>query len=436
MKKRLLLVILAAILLFGMVGCFGNTKETTEPVSQSQYYSPVHVATEPLEITTETVPTTDLPISEETIIEPTTEISPETKPIPIRTADSTFDIYFLDVDQGDAACVICDGEAMLIDGGNKSKSSLIYSFLQSHNITHLTYIVATHPDSDHVGGLSGALNYATVGAAFCTVTDYDTEPFQDFIRYLGKRNCTITVPSPGDEFYLGCAHVTILYPEPSVTKTDNTSLTLHIEYGDTSFLFTGDCETDDETELLSSGFNLRSDVLKVAHHGSRYSTSGRFLNAVQPSYAVISVGGGNTYGHPTEEVLSNLKSHGVILFRTDINGDVHCSSDGSTVTFDIERNADIDTYLAAGGYKNYLEQLATQETDPVPDRTLPGEDMSEETSETEPKVTYIANTNTHKFHFPSCSSVDSMKESNKWYFTGTRDELIEMGYEPCKRCNP
>lgn len=113
---------------------------------------------------------------------------------------------------------------------------------------------------------------------------------------------------------------------------------------------------------------------------------------------------------------------------------VHCTSDGKTVVFDVEKNADVDAYITAGGYQNYLDELAAQETEPPSDKTIPGED--EDPEETEPQITYIANTNTKKFHYPSCSSVNQMKESNKWYFTGTRDELIDLGYDPCKRCNP
>ena len=445
--KKVLPILAVLLVLVILSGCLSEGANKTVP-SNTAVVTTSKIETSTLEESTvHTIETTEPPVEtettqliettiEETTSEPATEPSVETtlatEPIPVRTADSTFEIYFLDVGQGDAACVICDGAVMLIDGGNKSNSSLIYSFLKSHNIQHLDYIIATHPDADHVGGLAGALNYATAGTAFCTVSDYDSEPFKDFIKYLGYRDCELFVPNSGDSFYLGCATVTIVYPDSGVTKTDNTSIALRIEYGDTSFFFTGDCESDDEIAILRSGYNLKSDVLKVAHHGSKYSTTSNFINAVTPTYAVISVGGNNTYGHPTDDVLSRLKGKGVTLFRTDIHGDIHCTSDGSKVTFDVEKNADFDTYLAAGGYQNYLEELAAQETESV-DRTIPGE---ENPDETEARVTYIANTNTKKFHYPDCSSVGQMKESNKWYFTGTRDELIELGYDPCGRCHP
>lgn len=346
---------------------------------------------------------------------------------------SSFEIFFLDVGQGDAACVLCDGKAMLIDGGNKSSSSMIYSFLKSHEVNHLEYIIASHPDADHVGGLAGALNYASVGTAFCTVSEYDSEPFCDFVKYLKQQNFGITVPNPGDTFALGSATVTILYPEKGVELSDNTSIALRIEFGNTSFFFSGDCEIEDEAAILCSEYELKSDVLKVAHHGSRYSSSSEFLQAIQPDYAVISVGGDNQYGHPTDEVLSALQDNKTTLFRTDIQGTIHCWSNGIEVFFEVEKNLDFDTYIAAGGYQKYLKEQKAGDTGTTPDRILPEEGDSEEVTQTE---FYIVNTHTHKFHYTSCSSVNTIKDSNRWEYTGTREELIEMGYEPCGRCNP
>ncbi|MCQ2486192.1 MAG: S-layer homology domain-containing protein [Clostridia bacterium] len=272
--------------------------------------------------------------------------SSKAAPAPIETPEpdgSDFEIYFLDVGQGDSSLIECDGKYMLIDGGDKSNSSLIYSFLKSHNINHLDYIIASHPDADHIGGLSGALNYATVGKAFCTTTQRDTETFNDFVKYLSKQNVTITVPNAGDKYSLGNASFTILYPRRGNTLSNNTSLIIRIEYGKTSFLFTGDAETADEKALLESGCSVKSTVLKVAHHGSNSSTSYQFLYYVEPEYAVISVGN-NSYGHPSDNVLSRLRDADVKTFRTDMQGDIHCVSDGSTVYFDVEKNTNVNTY--------------------------------------------------------------------------------------------
>ena len=396
-------------------------------------------------------PTTAAPVTSAPVTDSPRTVSPtdtSTEPIPNEQEKSSFEIYFLDVDQGDAACVLCDGEAMLIDGGESSKSDMMYTFLRNHGITYLNCVVATHPDEDHVGGLAGALNYASVGKAFCTVTQNDSKSFGNFVKYLGKRNVGITVPSPGESFYLGSAKVTFIYPEAGKTRSTNTSIALRIEYGKTSFFFAGDCENPDESVILKSGYTLKSDVLKVAHHGSKISTGAEFLQAVSPAYAVISVGGNNQYSHPTEEVLSKLKAKGVTLFRTDINGDIHCTSDGNNVYFDVQKNRNVDSFIAAGGYQKYLKQIAAQETtkvavtDAPPERTLPPETtvVPQETT-TSPSLTeqvkhYILNENTNRFHEPSCGDVVRIKEENKREFTGTRSELISSGYTPCGHCKP
>ena len=114
-------------------------------------------------------------------------------------------VYFIDVGQADSALVVCDGAAMLIDGGNAADSDLIYAFLDNHGISHFEYIIATHAHEDHIGGLSGALNYASVGTAYCPVPDNESRAFLSFVKYLGEQGKAITAPSPGDTFMLGGA---------------------------------------------------------------------------------------------------------------------------------------------------------------------------------------------------------------------------------------
>ena len=346
-------------------------------------------------------------------------------PEPVISENSTFEIYFLDVGQGDAAVVLCDNHSMLIDGGNNKQSSLIYSFLKSHGISHLDYIVASHPDADHVGGLAGALNYATVDNAFCTETSHDTKAFNSFVKYLDAQNVSITVPSEGSEYSLGSAKFTIIGPPKGHPYSDNTSLVIRIEYGGTSFLFTGDCETEEEKAILDAGYDVKSTVLKVGHHGSNSSSCYQFIYYVEPEYAVISVGGDNSYGHPTDNVLSRLHDADVRTFRTDMQGDIHCTSDGKMISFDVEKITDIDTFSAAGGYDNWKATQNKSTDTGSNDRQSIGA-----------SATYIINTNTGKFHYPTCSSVNQMKESNKKEYSGTRDELIAQGYSPCGRCHP
>ena len=248
--------------------------------------------------------------------------------------DSSFSAEFIDVGEGDCALVKCDGHYMLIDGGSAEQSSLIYTKLKNDGIKHLDCIVATHPDADHVGGLSGALNYASVDTAYCNTDTRDTRSFNNFVKYLAKQGKKITIPDAGDSFELGSAQVTVLGPERGVTYSDNTSLVIRIVYGNTSFLFMGDSEYDDEQQLIASGCELKSTVIKVGHHGSRSSSSKAFLDKVKPKYAVISVGKDNPYGHPKSEVLERLEKLGAEIYRTDINGNIKCFSDGNVVSFE------------------------------------------------------------------------------------------------------
>lgn len=336
-------------------------------------------------------------------------------------------VTFLDVGQGDASVLQCGGQTMMIDGGKAKASSYIYSWLKKNQISYLDVMVATHTDADHIGGLPGALNYAKVGTAYCPVTSGTTKTFQSFVRYLKKQGKSITVPEAGDEFSLGGAQVRILGPTDPQAEGNNSSIVLKVTFGDTSFLFTGDAEREEEQELLESGYDLESTVLKVGHHGSDTSTSYLFLRTVNPQYAVISVGADNTYGHPTEAVLSRLRDADVKTCRTDLQGTITAVSDGKKVTFQTERNADINTLGNAGsgqkdetGQKNKAVSSAGKAA----------------ASDSSAKKTYVLNTNTHKFHDPDCSSVSQMKEKNKRIITESRDQIIADGYDPCGRCHP
>ena len=325
----------------------------------------------------------------------------------------TLTVTWLDVGQGDAAVIQCGGQSMLIDGGKPEKSSYIYAWLQQHGLSYLDVIVATHVDADHIGGLSGALNYASVGTAYCPETTGTTETFQSFVKYLAQRGKQITVPTAGETFALGGAQIQILGPLHRAEDSNDNSIVLKVSFGATSFLFTGDAERAEEQDLLNAGVNLQSTVLKVGHHGSDTSTSYPFLRAVAPQYAVISVGAGNSYGHPTEAVLSRLRDAGVTTFRTDMQGEITAVSDGQTINFSTAKNAvAIASANAGGGNADGAAGAGTT------------------------AGSYVLNTNSHKFHLPSCSSVETISPKNRKDVNESREQIISEGYAPCKRCNP
>lgn len=250
---------------------------------------------------------------------------------------SSFAVHYIDVGQADCALVVCDGAYMLIDGGNSEDSDLVYTYLKNNGVEHLDYMVATHAHEDHIGGLSGASYAATVGVALSPVTEGDTKVFKNLVKALEQQDVALTVPSPGDSFSLGSAQVEILGPLKDYDDTNDTSIVLSVDYGQTSFLFTGDMESAAETDLVEAGVDLSATVLKVGHHGSASSTSYRFLREVMPDYAVIPVGKNNSYGHPTETVLSRLEDADVTIYRTDLHGTIIAESDGTTITFTTER---------------------------------------------------------------------------------------------------
>ncbi len=318
---------------------------------------------------------------------------------------SAFAVHFIDVGQADAALIVCDGKAMLIDGGNVGDSDLVYTYLKKQNISHLDYVVCTHAHEDHVGGLSGALSAATAGKVYAPVREYDTRAFRNFAE-KAEAFGGIVIPAAGEQFSLGAARVTVLGPAKSYDDPNNTSIVLRVEYGQTSFLFTGDMETLAEGDLLDAGTVRASTVLKVGHHGSSTSTSYRFLRTVAPTHAVISVGTDNEYGHPHDEVLSRLRDADVTVWRTDMQGDIVCTSDGTAVTF----------------YTAIQNNLPTNPTE--------GEKTTSDDSAVS-EYACIGNLNTQKYHTPTCSALPA--EQNRIYFTSV-EEATTAGYTPCGLC--
>lgn len=318
---------------------------------------------------------------------------------------SDFKVHYIDVGQADASLICCDGETMLIDGGNKEDSNLIVAYLKKLEIDHLDYMLCTHAHEDHVGGLSGPLSVMEVKTIYAPKTEAASQAYLNFKTKAQQQGITITHPAPGDTISLGSSTVQFLGPVTEETSNiNNTSLVVKITYGSTSFLFTGDAERQEELDIVNAGFDLSATVLKVGHHGSEESTSYVFLREAMPQYGIISVGKNNSYGHPTEAVLSRLRDADVQVFRTDLQGDIIAASDGTSVTITPSRNETIPTNPTA--------------VNQAPD------DFGRE---------YIGNKNTKKFHLPTCYTLP--QENNRVYFT-SREQAVSEGYSPCGNCRP
>lgn len=318
--------------------------------------------------------------------------------------NSSFEVHFIDVGQADCSLILCDGESLLIDGGNVGDGSLVVSHLIDVGIEELDYVICTHAHEDHVGGLSETLENFTVSEnIFAPATGAETKCYENFLSASEKQGKILTVPEVGYTFSLGESTVEFIGPvTEDYSDINNTSLVTKITYGETSFLFTGDMERESEEDILEAGIDVSADVLKVGHHGSENSTTYPFLREVMPEIAVISVGEGNDYGHPTEEALSRLRDADVKVYRTDMQGNIIISSDGNELSVKTAKNQNIET----------------NPTVPIP----PAE-----------KISYIGNINSLKFHSQDCSSLP--KEENRIYFAN-RDAAVANGYSPCSKCKP
>jgi len=244
-------------------------------------------------------------------------------------------VHFLDVGQGDATLMFQDEHAMLIDGGDNLYGWQIVDYLNYLGIEHLDYVIATHPDSDHIGGLDTVLENISCDRVLMPDVEKDTITYQSVIDVMGEQKIERISPKPGEEYTLGTAVFTILAPNDSYDNANDNSIAIRLVHGGNSFLFIGDAESQSEADMLKSGRLLTSDVYKVAHHGSSGANSELFLLAVNPAYAVISCGENNDYGHPHSEVLNRLRLLGTKVYRTDEQGTIVAVSDGGEIRFNM-----------------------------------------------------------------------------------------------------
>lgn len=291
--KRLIFLILAAIMTFALVGCEIDIQQL-EDILSKEYEQAIY--------------------------------------------DGKLHVYYLDVDQADSIFIqLPNGENMLIDAGTKDSGEEIVYTLKTLGVSTINHLVGTHPHADHIGGMQEVVESFDIADIYMPNAVTDTTTFENLLLAIKKKGNTITTAKAGVEI-LSDGNLNAAFVAPNSAEYEdlnNYSAVIKLTFGETSFVFTGDAEKLSEDEIRT---NIKCDVLKVGHHGSSTSTSKNFLKKTEPTYAVISCGVDNSYGHPHREVMQRLEKAGIIVYRTDLNGTIESVSDGNQIIFNVERD--------------------------------------------------------------------------------------------------
>ena len=261
------------------------------------------------------------------------------------SVDGNLRVTFIDVGQGDSALVISpSGKTMLIDCGEETAEDAVQQALCQNGVTKIDVLVGTHPHSDHIGSMSYLVDDYEIGKVYLPQASSNTKTYERLLTSIQEKGLKVSVAKAGVEIPFD-EQVSAVFVGPCGSEygdLNDASAVLRLEFGGTSFLFTGDAEASAEEDILAQyGDDLQSDVLKAGHHGSRTSSSQEFLEAVQPQYVIISCGEGNDYGHPHAEALQRFEQIGAQVYRTDLLGSIEIISDGATLSVNGEAGSTV-----------------------------------------------------------------------------------------------
>lgn len=256
------------------------------------------------------------------------------------TEDGEMEVHFLDVGNADCIFVRQKDKTMLIDAGERRDSDDIITYLRGHGVKRLDLVIATHPHADHIGAMSEIIDAFPISTFVMSFMPDSATPtsgvYLAMLEALDAHEVSIEEAEPGNVYELGTARLQILAPLFETEETNDISVVTRLTFGNRAFLFTGDAGKEVEAEILSKGYIVSADVLKLGHHGSNTSNSSSFLHRVAPQYGMITCGHGNSYGHPHKEPLQRLDKLGVTYYRSDKHGTVVFTTDGDAITVDCE----------------------------------------------------------------------------------------------------
>ncbi|MEG0308761.1 MAG: ComEC/Rec2 family competence protein [Clostridium sp.] len=331
-------------------------------------------------------------------------------------------IHFINTGNSDSILIVQGDKSVLIDGGDNDDEGLVSSYVKNQGIKKLTYIISTHPDADHAGGLDAVINSIGVENLFVSNRSGDTKTYTDFINAAASKGAYSSVPLEGSQYEISKGSYIKFYNSNGGNDSNESSLVTLFVNGNDKFLFMGDAGVETEGEIKSQLPDV--DVVKIGHHGSKTSTSQELLNAISPEYAVILVGADNKYKHPSTTTMDKLKAKGVNLHRTDECGNIIFTSTGQGV----ETSCNAATFTpgdsgstSGGGASN---NPVTPKPTPTPTPTPPP------TSVPSTAGKFIITTSGTKYHLSSCRTIKQVKEEV------TREAAEAKGYGPCGVCHP
>ena len=335
-------------------------------------------------------------------------------------------VHFIDVGQGLAILVQSGGENFLYDGGNRSHADEVVQYLKNQQVETINYMISSHYDEDHLGGLVKCLDNFEVEHVLGSDYVHTSDLFNTFMNTATAHAIIVEYPSVGDTYEFGTGSFTVMAPDGISQNSNDNSVVIRLVNGNNSFMFMGDAEETSEQDMISTGMNLDCDVLSLGHHGSASSTSWDLLEAASPSWAVISCGLNNSYGHPAAETMGKLSDMDIPVFRTDDQGTVIALSDGNTISWNQEPCND----YTSGSEKQSTDSSADQSEQDTNDAAATESYAAEtDTSDTQGRMVWISATGSKYHSIPDCGNMNPDKATQE-----TESQALSQGYEACKKC--